>query len=397
MVVSLDRPEVKAGARVRVAGETARVIALRGRLAAPSTSAGSPVRALSGRDLDIAAGEYVSIMGPSGSGKSTLLNLLGCLDRPTAGSYRLDGEETAELSETELSRVRRHKIGFVFQFFHLVPRLTAAENVELPMVFAGMEPRRAARTGCARRWRRSGSPPGRDHRPDQLSGGERQRVAIARAVVMEPAILLADEPTGNLDSASGAEIVELIERMNARGLTLIVVTHDPDHRRAGAAADPAGRRPARRGRARRDGVDARAHRRPRCASPPAACAGIACAPVLSLLGVAIGVASVIMLTSLGEGARLYVTGEFASLGTNLLILLPGKTETRGGAPLVSTAPHDLTVDDVRGASRAGVPQIARVAPLAIGTAPRRRYGDRSRDVTVIGTTHDMLGDPQPRA
>ncbi len=186
-----------------------------------------PVHALREVDLVVEAGEYISIMGPSGSGKSTLLNILGCLDRPTAGSYLLEGQETARLSEAELSRVRRHKVGFVFQFFHLVPRLTAAENVELPLVFAGVSPperrerieRAVAAVGLTDRMA---------HRPDQLSGGERQRVAIARAMVTEPAILLADEPTGNLDSGGGGEIVELIERMNAAGLTLIVVTHDPE-------------------------------------------------------------------------------------------------------------------------------------------------------------------------
>jgi putative ABC transport system ATP-binding protein len=188
---------------------------------------GRPVHALRDVDLSIPAGEYVSIMGPSGSGKSTMLNLLGCLDRPTSGSYRLDGRETAHLSEGELSRIRRYKIGFVFQTFHLVPRLTAAENVELPMIFAEVEPaeRRTRITGALEA---VGLAPRAHHRPDQLSGGERQRVAIARAVVMEPAILLADEPTGNLDSTSGKEIVELIEAMNARGLTVLVVTHDPN-------------------------------------------------------------------------------------------------------------------------------------------------------------------------
>jgi putative ABC transport system ATP-binding protein len=177
-------------------------------------------------DLTVDDGEYVSIMGPSGSGKSTLLNILGCLDRPTGGSYVLDGEETASMGETELSRVRRHKIGFVFQFFHLVPRLTAADNVALPMLFAGIEPsERKERVNAA--LGKVGLEPRASHRPDQLSGGERQRVAIARATVMEPRILLADEPTGNLDSASGAEIVKVIEALNASGITLVVVTHDP--------------------------------------------------------------------------------------------------------------------------------------------------------------------------
>ena len=188
---------------------------------------GRPVHALRSIDLTIQAGEYVSIMGPSGSGKSTLLNLIGCLDRPTDGSYMLDGQETAHLSEAQLSLVRRYKIGFVFQFFHLISRLTAAENVELPMVFAGIEPSERRRR-IDHALAAVGLTPRSDHRPDQLSGGECQRVAIARAMVMEPAILLADEPTGNLDSKAGQEIVALIEQMNAAGLTLIVVTHDPE-------------------------------------------------------------------------------------------------------------------------------------------------------------------------
>ncbi len=188
---------------------------------------GRPVHALRNIDLRIERGEYVSIMGASGSGKSTLLNILGCLDRPTAGSYRFGGEETAQLNENQLSRLRRDQIGFVFQFFHLVPRLTAAGNVELPMVFAGIQPQeRAAR--ASKVLETVGLTPRASHRPEQLSGGEQQRVAIARAVVMNPALLLADEPTGNLDSTSGREIVSLIEGMNQRGLTLIVVTHDPN-------------------------------------------------------------------------------------------------------------------------------------------------------------------------
>ena len=187
---------------------------------------GRPVYALRAIDLEVPDGDYLSIMGPSGSGKSTLLNILGCLDRPTSGSYRLDGREVSGLSDQELALVRRHKIGFVFQVFHLVPRLTALDNVALPLLFAGKSPRertdRASRAIAA-----VGLSDRAGHRPDQLSGGERQRVAIARATVMGPSILLADEPTGNLDTKSGREVIELIERMNAAGLTLIVVTHDP--------------------------------------------------------------------------------------------------------------------------------------------------------------------------
>ncbi len=185
-----------------------------------------PLRALDDVTEHVRPGEHVAIMGPSGSGKSTLLHIVGCLDRPTSGSYRLDGREVGGLDDAALTAVRRHLIGFVFQSFHLVSRLTAAENVELPMVFAGVarpERRERVRAGLDA----VGLGPRAGHRPSQLSGGERQRVAIARAAVMRPRLLLADEPTGNLDSASGRQILELLERMHAEGLTLVVVTHDP--------------------------------------------------------------------------------------------------------------------------------------------------------------------------
>ena len=184
------------------------------------------VRALDGVDLDLPDGDYLAIMGPSGSGKSTLLHLLGCLDRPTAGSYRLDDREVGTLDDAALAEVRSRKIGFVFQFFHLVPRLDASANVALPMLLAGVRPaerRERARAALAA----VGLTDRADHRPDQLSGGQRQRVAIARATVMKPSIVLADEPTGNLDSVSGGEILALLEGMNREGLTLLVVTHDP--------------------------------------------------------------------------------------------------------------------------------------------------------------------------
>ena len=185
------------------------------------------VRALHEIDLEVADGGYLAIMGPSGSGKSTLLHILGCLDRPTSGSYRLDGREVATLPGDDLSAVRGRKIGFVFQFFHLVPRLTAAANIELPMLLAGFA-RTERGSSVAEALDKVGLADRADHRPDQLSGGQRQRVAIARATVMRPSMILADEPTGNLDRTSGKEIVELLEGMNREGLTLIVVTHDPE-------------------------------------------------------------------------------------------------------------------------------------------------------------------------
>ncbi len=187
---------------------------------------GRPVHALADVDEHIAAGEHIAVMGPSGSGKSTLLNIVGCLDRPSSGSYRLDGGEVADLSEAALSNIRRNLIGFVFQSYHLVPRLDSRGNVELPMVFAGL-PRSERRARADHALEAVGMAGRADHRPDQLSGGERQRVAIARATVMEPRILLADEPTGNLDSKSGSQVLDLLDGMNRDGLTLVVVTHDP--------------------------------------------------------------------------------------------------------------------------------------------------------------------------
>ncbi len=185
------------------------------------------VRALDDVALTVGAGEYVSIMGPSGSGKSTLLNVLGLLDRPTSGTYRLEGEDVSRLDDDALAAHRQRHIGFVFQFFHLIPRLSALENVELPLVLTGAAPR-ARRERAAALLESVGLKPRLDHRPDQLSGGERQRVAISRALIMEPSYLLADEPTGNLDTRSGDEIMRLLEQLNSDGITLLIVTHDPN-------------------------------------------------------------------------------------------------------------------------------------------------------------------------
>jgi len=185
------------------------------------------VLALAGVDLAIAAGEHVALMGPSGSGKSTLLHILGLLDRPSAGRYRLSGRDVTDLDEREQARIRRETIGFVFQFFHLVPYLSALENVELPLVLAGVgssERRDRARTALAS----LGLEDRLRHRPDQLSGGQRQRVAIARATVTRPRLLLADEPTGNLDRSSGEEVMHILEEAARGGVTLVVVTHDPE-------------------------------------------------------------------------------------------------------------------------------------------------------------------------
>jgi putative ABC transport system ATP-binding protein len=181
--------------------------------------------ALHSTSLLLKEGEYVAIVGESGVGKSTLLNLLGLLDRPNAGTYRLEGRDVTTLSPDEQATVRSTRIGFVFQSFHLVPRLTAAENIALPMMLAGIAPAERQRR-VARALSDFGLDNRADHKPDQLSGGQRQRVAIARATIMQPALILADEPTGNLDRATGEEVMRLLEELNGHGVTLIIVTHD---------------------------------------------------------------------------------------------------------------------------------------------------------------------------
>ena len=213
-----DQPYSPAGAARRPVIE---IKALRRRFVLGSET----VEALRGVDLQIFAGEYVAIVGPSGSGKSTLMNLIGCLDTPTEGSYFLDGEEVHLLNDDQLAEIRNRKIGFVFQSFNLLPRASAVDNVALPLLYSGNKrtARRLAAVEALTRVQLGGR---LYHRPDQLSGGQRQRVAIARALVNRPAVLLADEPTGNLDQKTGAEIVTLFEQLHRDGVTVLLVTHD---------------------------------------------------------------------------------------------------------------------------------------------------------------------------
>ncbi len=376
------------------------------------------VRALQGIDVSIARGEFVAIMGSSGSGKSTMMNIIGCLDRPTSGSYFFEGRDVARLAEPELADIRSNRIGFVFQSFNLLARTSALENVILPLLYGpaaaltsrerkGRGSEMLARVGLADRARST---------PNQLSGGQQQRIALARALINRPAVLLADEPTGNLDTRTSHEIMEIIRSLNReQGVTVVVVTHESDiaayadriitmrdgrilsdeHRTTIATADRA-----------RPGASGAAATRSGAAAPPAEAAGLRAAffsmivsaalqalarnklrSTLTMLGVFIGVAELIAMVADGNGASAAVRKQLESLGTNMVVVLPGAA-TAGGVRAGAGSASTLTVVDAETILRDD-PAVQRVSYMA-RQAGQIQYGDQNWSTAIQGVTPSYL-------
>ncbi len=355
---------------------------------------GTTVYALRGASLTIEQGEFVAITGPSGSGKSTLMHVIGLLDVPDSGSYRLLGQELAHLREDELAVLRREAIGFVFQQFNLLPRVAADENVAMPLLYSRhrLDLARAdallAQVGLKDRVH---------HKPNELSGGQQQRVAIARALINEPRILLADEPTGNLDTASQQEILAVLRELNRQGITIVMVTHEEEVARE-----------ARRRIRIRDGViqsdERTGEARAPSPAPPArpraperwrlgeiaehlhqglrALAANKVRTALSMLGILIGVAAVVAMLALGRGAQQAIEAQLASLGSNMLMLRPGAVRI-GGVAQEAGATTRLTIDDVT-AIRDRIPGIKEAAPNVSGRV-RATFGNKNWNTPVRGT------------
>jgi len=360
------------------------------------------VRALRNLSLKIAPGEFVAIMGPSGSGKSTLLHILGFLDRPDSGSYNLDKREITNLTDNELAIVRNRLAGFVFQQFHLLPRMSALENAGLPLIYAGKRHLEKAREKI----KEVGLTERASHRPNELSGGEQQRVAIARSLVNEPLIILADEPTGNLDTKSEEEIVSILEDLNQKGKTIIMVTHEKEiaqharriiymrdgeiisDERKGTGAQDYSPIPVDislddiLSQSRRSGVGAEfiAHFR----QAIYAIVSHKMRSILSMLGILIGVAAVIAMLALGQGAKESISQRLASLGSNLLTVRPGSHRMHGVA-LEAGAVTRFSLRDAEEISK--LPQVRRVSPSVSGRG-QVVYGNKNWNTRVQGTGED---------
>ncbi|MFH1723992.1 MAG: ABC transporter permease [Elusimicrobiota bacterium] len=360
------------------------------------------VHALRGVSLTVREGEFVAIMGPSGSGKSTLMHILGLLDVPDKGSYNLFGREVSALSEDELAALRGRTLGFIFQQFNLLPRTSSFENVSLPLLYCGNghDPRRAARllenVGLGDRL---------DHKPNELSGGQQQRVAVARALINEPRVIFADEPTGNLDSKSGKEILGLLGQLNAQGITVVIVTHDPEiakqarriirmHDGKIQSDEPSGDQgPERAPRAETDGGAPAPASRSRTSLAGSAKEFLEhfrhatrallankVRTALSMLGILIGVAAVVAMLALGTGAQRSIEQRLASMGSNLLNLRPGSRRS-GGVAMESGSVTRLTPEDAR--AIAEIAGVRRVCPSVSGRG-QIVYGNMNWSTSLEG-------------
>jgi macrolide transport system ATP-binding/permease protein len=380
------------------AHESGPLISLRGVTRTFVTGGDIEVQALRDISLDIHAGEFVAIMGQSGSGKTTLMNILGCLDRPTDGGYRLAGRDVAELDRDELARLRREAFGFVFQSYNLIGTATATENVEIPAIYAGVAP--AERHKRAERLLTSlGLGERLSHRPNQLSGGQQQRVSIARALTNGGRIILADEPTGALDSKSGEELMALLEKLAGKGHTVILITHDRNvasharriiELRDGAVVSDSGP-DLKRVASAESLAPSQANAGPLLSGRPEAMRMAARAlranifrTVLTLLGIVIGVGSVVSMMAIGEGAKQAVVQQIGSMGTNLLLVRPGGRNMRGyNGPVATLTPEDAE-------AIAGLPNVSAAVPEITGGATVR-LGDVDYQTQVDATTADYTG------
>ena len=351
-------------------------------------SGGGELRALDGVSLSIAAGEFVAIVGQSGSGKSTLMNILGCLDRPSEGHYRVNGQDVAELSPDELATLRRDTFGFVFQRYNLLPSVSAAENVELPAIYAGRNKReRSAR--ALELLGKLGLEDRAGHRPNQLSGGQQQRVSIARALMNGAEVILADEPTGALDSKSGQEVLALLKQLHADGHTILLITHDAE-----VAANAERIITLKDGRVIEDTGAAASARTAQLVREEPRAAGLLpdlaeavkmalrslranlFRSALTLLGVVIGVAAVVAMLAIGNGSKEDVVERIASMGTNMLMVFPGGPGMRAGGDTVSLVPSDAE-------AVAELPGVQAVSPERNGRATLR-FGNVDYQTSVVG-------------